>query len=82
MPNLDHFDFARVQLAMDALDWHWLINGEERLPTIADLRETAVTLLRCLPHDEGSTAETGGLRVTRLNGQALLSFVVEERCLT
>ena len=39
---MDEFDFGRVETVMDALDWKW--RGET--PTLYDLREEALRLLR------------------------------------
>lgn len=40
---LDEFNFAKVQSAMEALDWKWAGVG---IPTISDLRNEAHRLLR------------------------------------
>ena len=40
---LDEFNFAKVQSAMEALDWTWAGVG---IPTISDLRNEAHRLLR------------------------------------
>lgn len=40
---LDNFDFAKVKIVMDALDWYWY--NTIGVPEIADLRKHARSLL-------------------------------------
>ena len=40
---LEEFDFQKVQLVMDYLNWQW---SDKQVPTISDLKETAERLLR------------------------------------
>lgn len=40
---LEEFDFQKVQLVMDYLNWQW---SDKQVPSISDLKETAERLLR------------------------------------
>ena len=83
---LDHFDFEKVRKAMVALDWKWASVGD--VPSIADMRKTARTLLRYCEEYVGDDAyyytATGGFWacVRQYPGDAKkyfsLKFVVSE----
>ena len=39
---LDEFDFNRVRVTMEALDWQWF-NAEDGLPSFGELRKQPVS---------------------------------------
>ena len=69
---MDNFEFDKVQTAMEALDWQWAGKG---IPSIEQLRETAVYLLKSAAElrldayldsywEEGIINSTGGFQAT------------------
>lgn len=38
---LSGFDFAMVESAMSSAGWHWTVDGDNRIPTMVDLIQTA-----------------------------------------
>lgn len=77
---MDNFDFRRVHVAMKALKWTWFMDGEERVPTEAEIRKFARNLMNQCVSEKTSIA-TGGFRVTRdSDGGLNLEFIVDEWC--
>lgn len=78
---MEGFDFDRVQIVMNHLDWQWVDKG---LPNIDQLRECAERLLREAWERGGSNATqwfrvgTGGFRAERDGKELKLTFVLEE----
>lgn len=70
------FNFKRVLRTMKALNWKWAKN--KSVPSMADLKETALMLLNdCMKPDCIGMA-TGGFYATRTNGLLRLSFCVAD----
>lgn len=67
---LRQFDFDRVHQVMRLLDWKWT-HGDHRtatVPTVEELRETAVQLHERVFFDDTTLAsETGGFSLERLD---------------
>ena len=89
---LAHFEFEKVKLTMDVLDWKWAMTG---VPTIKQLKESAEERLydaikqatspdNDQHHDIGWISSSGGLKATAWKNEdktlALLQleFVVTE----
>lgn len=81
---LDHFNFIKVQKAMEALDWKWQhindpIDQTSRVPTIERMKETARHLLYQVSSKKERHWATGGFHATRYeDGDIELQFVVTE----
>ncbi len=59
---MDTFDFERVQKVMEFLDWKWASAYTSRVPTVVQLRYTALSLLRgCLQQFEQEGRPAGGM---------------------
>ena len=80
---MDNFDFDRVQTAMEALDWQWAGKG---IPSIEQLRETAVYLLKGAAElrleeyldsywEEGIINGTGGFQATAYCNEAKTQII-------
>ena len=83
---LDEFDFARVQVTMEALDWTW-VTAEYGFPSLGELRRKARELLEDVYYKEASPffmVGTGGFEALRtmetgdLTKYLSLKFVVAE----
>ena len=83
---LDEFDFNRVRVAMEALDWQWF-NAADGLPSLGELRKQARSLLETVYNKETSPffmSGCGGFEATRvmepndLSKYLSLKFVVSE----
>ena len=90
---IDNFDFKRVQMVMEALDWHYF-DDNDNIPSLNKLKETATHTLngainelkRNIINYDYSYCETGGFRaiafIDEENSQKELclelSFIVEK----
>ena len=83
---LDEFDFARVQVTMEALDWTW-VTADEGFPSLGELRRKARELLEEVYYQEATPTYmvgTGGFEALRtmetgdLTKYLSLKFVVTE----
>ena len=83
---LDEFDFARVQVTMEALDWTW-VTADDDFPSLGELRRKARELLEEVYYKEASPffmVSTGGFEALRtmetgdLTKYLSLKFVVTE----
>ncbi len=81
---LDHFNFAKVQDAMLALDWKWQHMNDPndqtlRVPTIERMKETARHLLYQVSTNKERYWATGGFHAQRFkDGDIQLQFVLTE----
>lgn len=81
---LDHFNFAKVQEAMVALDWKWQhmndpLDQTSRVPTVERMKETARHLLYQAATSKERYFATGGFHAQRYEyGDLSLQFVVAE----
>ena len=80
---LDNFDFERVKIVMDCLEWYWFDLDE--VPSIGHLRKTARELLKevltkGIKNNKDFFQSTGGFEVKYFKSDNLLelSFVVED----
>ena len=69
---LDKFDFNKVHIAMNALNWKWA-TAENGVPTIYELRKTARRLLEDLVEAKITNISTGGFT-------AKFDFIDNEKC--
>lgn len=90
---IDNFNFKRVQMVMEALDWHYF-DDNDNIPSLNKLKETATHTLneainelkRNIINYDYSYCETGGFRaiafIDKENSQKELclelSFIVEK----
>ena len=90
---IDNFNFKRVQMVMEALDWHYF-DDNENIPSLNRLKETATYTLneainelkKNIINNDYSYCETGGFRaiafIDKENSQKELclelSFIVEK----
>ena len=72
---LDEFDFEKVHRVMVALDWKW--HGSPDVPSIADLRRMARSLLQHVVESKGlHSVGTGGFTAFMHYGVLGLRFEV------
>jgi hypothetical protein len=72
---LDEFDFYKVNKIMNCLNWTWRNEG---VPTIAELRREARSLLKNACQNGSGILRTGGFSVEKTDDVLSLSFVVTE----
>lgn len=74
---MHNFDFEYVHKAMVALNWEWGLNPH--IPSIEELKETAISLLR-YSLQSGTRCSTGGFEAMYYKEKDLLglSFIIEE----
>lgn len=81
---LDHFNFAKVQEAMVALNWVWQHMDDPddqtmRVPTIERMKQTAAHLLYNAATNKERYFATGGFHAQRFKGGDIqLQFVITE----
>lgn len=69
------FDWGKVKRTMTALNWTY--QGCTTVPTVAELKHTALDLFALLDHPEKNVG-TGGFQATwHENGGVSLDFIVE-----
>lgn len=69
---LSTFDFARVEMAMKAMDWKWTHAPEpDAVPDVDRLRKCAVELLEWAASSDGGYISTGGFVAERREDGAL-----------
>ena len=76
---LSAFDFEKVRVAMEALDWQWVSVG---VPTTQEMRKTARGLLNRIANEEDEDIvswHSGGFWASRRAGWLRLKFVVEHK---
>ena len=56
---MDTFDFRKVSDTMEALNWTWYMDGEDRVPEESEIRSHARNRMKELFHSAGS--DSGGL---------------------
>lgn len=69
----DNFDFEKVKVVMDALDWRWDLrtsasppDEKMRVPTLDEIKKVAADLLwNCANDPANSVIGTGGFRVEK-----------------
>jgi len=66
---MDEFDFEKVKIVMDALDWQWAYaKAKNGVPTLDEIKQAAANLLWSLatdPDPENTIHATGGFRAER-----------------
>ena len=76
---MDNFDFAKVRIVMNAINWTYI--SEDEAPDVERLMKTARRLLTDVVTRESRAIETGGFRAEKINGEECeylkLSFIVE-----
>jgi hypothetical protein len=81
---LDHFNFAKVQEAMVALNWVWQHMDDPddqtmRVPTIERMKQTAARLLHNAATNKERYFATGGFHAQRYEeGDIALQFIIAE----
>lgn len=69
----DNFDFEKVKVVMDALDWRWDLRTSAstpdeklRIPTLDEIKKVAADLLwNCANDPKNDAIATGGFRVEK-----------------
>lgn len=77
---IDKFKFEKVHKAMTALDWKWILPGQEELavPSISDLIRTSRYLLSKVATGPERVWSTGGLLAERYgDGSLSLLFYID-----
>jgi hypothetical protein len=73
---LASFNFVRVQRVMSLLDWTWYFDGVPRIPTVSEMKETAVRLLREVARTPSCAIQSGGFMAQHAGGSLSLLFTV------
>ena len=78
---LERFDFQKVRDYMILTNWTWVNSYGQSVPTVDELRSTAIRLLRCVADDEKeySSTGTGGLVAHKFPWGLDLHFAIERR---
>lgn len=78
---LERFDFQKVHDYMILTNWVWVNQYGQAVPTVDELRSTAIRLLRCVADDskEYSSTGTGGLVAHKFPWGLDLNFAIERR---
>lgn len=78
---LERFDFQKVRDYMILTNWTWVNPYGQSVPTVDELRSTAIRLLRCVADDEKeySSTGTGGLVAHKFPWGLDLHFAIERR---
>lgn len=62
----DNFDFEKVKVVMDALDWKWAYaKGENGVPTLDEIKAEAARLMWDCANMDTDALGTGGFRVEK-----------------
>jgi len=72
---VEGFDYEKVKKVMDCLEWEW--GGGDKIPTIDEIEEVSIRLLRRAVSENISQCATGGFVVTKDGHYLTLSFNVE-----
>lgn len=78
---LERFDFQKVHDYMLLTNWTWVNTYGQSVPTVDELRSTAIRLLRCVADDEKeySSTGTGGLVAHKFPWGLDIHFSIERR---
>lgn len=81
---LDNFDFERIKIVMDCLEWYWV--SYDTIPSIGEMRKYARELLKealskGVENKKDTKISIGGFRASYLRNEDFLSldFIVEEQ---
>lgn len=73
------FDFNKVRRVMKAMNWMWYDTPKPHVPTIEEMKETALFLLTYVCQEGGELAIGGFQAVLKLSGDLELMFVLESQ---
>lgn len=78
---LERFDFQKVHGYMILTNWTWVNSYGQSVPTVDELRSTAIRLLRSVAEDtkDYSSTGTGGLVAHKFPRGLDLHFAIERR---
>jgi hypothetical protein len=78
---IENFNFEKVHKVMTMLNWEWFNNDGMGVPTIDQLKDTAISLLNDVFEFETRDYEycsSGGFKATRYDDYLELSFYISE----
>lgn len=73
---MKNFDFKKVHQIITFLDWKWYIDGEDRIPSIPELKSQARKMIE--DAFDGICYSTGGFETENYKGLLTLKFCLEE----
>lgn len=77
---LDNFDFEKVREVMIFLNWKWFFSSGYRIPTVDEIKDSAIKLLNEVASNKNKTysVATGGFKASKYDKDLELEFTIED----
>lgn len=75
---IEQLNFYEIHRVMTQLNWVWSIEGTLRVPTIPELKQTVMELMKEVDKENGYISTGGFIVQTSGNGKLSVAFAIED----